>query len=85
MSAANVIGEPMPISKRTAKERLLDGLNRLLERRGKIVFPREELYEWQLNPIREATHNPTVLSEEARRYLRPDNPILVDLERRYAV
>jgi hypothetical protein len=55
-----------------------------LARRGKVILPRERLYEWQLNPILEPVYNPTGLSDDARRYLTPDNPKLVDLKKRYA-
>jgi hypothetical protein len=63
---------------------VLGGLNSLLARWGKVIFPREWLYEWQINPIRGPAYNPTGLPDDAREYLVPDNPRLVDLKRRYA-
>jgi len=64
--------------------RVIDGLNVLLERKGKVIIPRDRLYDWRLNPITEAVYNPIGLSEDAKKYLVPDNPKLLDLKRRYA-
>jgi hypothetical protein len=49
-----------------------------------VIVPRESLYEWQLKPVLEPVFNPSSLSDDAQRYLVPDNPKLVDLKRRYA-
>jgi hypothetical protein len=60
-------------------------INAYLARRDEVIVPRERLYEWQLNPpILEPAHNPSRLSEDARKYLAPDNPRLGDLKARYA-
>jgi hypothetical protein len=66
------------------RARVIDGLNVLLERKGKVIIPRDRLYEWQLNRITEPVYNPIGLSEDAKKYLVPDNPKLLDLKRRYA-
>jgi hypothetical protein len=63
---------------------VIETLNSLLARWGKVIIPYERLYEWQINPILGPTYNPKGLPEEARKYLVPDNPKLIDLKRRYA-
>jgi hypothetical protein len=63
---------------------VIAGLNLLLARWGKVIFPRERLYEWQINPMLGAAYSPINLPDDAREYLVPDNPRLVDLKRRYA-
>lgn len=63
---------------------MIGGLNSLLARWGKAIIPREQLYEWQINPIIGPSYNPTSLPDDAREYLVPGNPQLVDLKRRYA-
>jgi hypothetical protein len=60
------------------------GLDMLLGLRGKVLMSREQLYDWQLHPLTGATHNPVRLSEDAKEYLVPNNPKLLDLKRRYA-
>jgi hypothetical protein len=60
------------------------GLNSFLARWGKVIIPRERLYEWQTNPILGPAFNPTGLPDDARKYLVPHNPRLLDLKRRYA-
>ena len=60
-------------------------LNTRLQRQGKIIVPLGSLYEWQLNPHSGgATFKPIGLPDEAREYLTPNNPKLLDLKRRYA-
>jgi SAM-dependent methyltransferase len=63
---------------------VIGGLNSLLARWGKVIIPREQLYEWQINPITGPSYNPIGLPANVREYLVPDNPRLVDLKRRYA-
>jgi hypothetical protein len=63
---------------------LADGLNLMLKSRGKVVVRQDWLYDWQLRPVERPVYNATTLPDEARRYLVPDNPRLVDLTRRYA-
>ena len=62
-----------------------DHLNRLLRQQGKAIVPLRSLYEWQLNaPPRGPVFKPVALSDDAREYLTPNNPRLLDLKRRYA-
>jgi hypothetical protein len=64
--------------------RLIDGLNGLLKPHGKIIVPSEWLYDWQLHPAEEPVYAANALPEDARKYLTPENPRLVELKRRYA-
>jgi SAM-dependent methyltransferase len=67
------------------KARGIDCLNMLLRRRGKMVLPLASLYEWQLNPNPGGpSFNSIALPDDAREYLTPNNPKLLDLKRRYA-
>jgi hypothetical protein len=59
------------------------GLNYLLKRRGQRIMYAYDLYEWQLNPVTKPVFNPIVLPAGTRDYLKPDNPRLLDLQRRY--
>jgi hypothetical protein len=72
------------LKRRRADPRAIGGLNSLLAWWGKVIVPRARLYEWQVNPILGAVHNPTDLPTDAQEYLVPDNPRLLDLKRRYA-
>ena len=52
---------------------------------GKMIVPLESLYEWQLNPHQGGpAFKPVALPDDAREYLTPNNPKLLDLKRRYA-
>jgi len=62
---------------------MIGGLNSLLAHWGKAIISREQLYEWQINPIIGPSYNPTSVPDAAREYLVPDNPRLMDLKRRY--
>jgi hypothetical protein len=63
---------------------LHDGLNDLLKRRGKQIILSEELYEWQRETVSSPVYKRAGLPSEARLYLKPDNPKLLELKRRYA-
>jgi hypothetical protein len=65
------------------KSKASESLNVLLRPWGRVSVPRELLYEWQLDPILQPVYNPTDLPKAAREYLVPDNPMLIDLKRRY--
>ena len=65
-------------------EQLLRVLNASLRRRGKIIIPLEQLYDWHSNPEAIRADNSKTVSAEARNYLKPDNPRLIDLQKRYA-
>src|SRR5262249_44034867 len=68
-----------------AKGLEVDRLNMLLRQQGKMILPLESLYEWQLNPhLGGPVFKPKVLPNDAREYLTPNNPKLLDLKRRYA-
>lgn len=55
-----------------------------LARRGKMIVPLENLYEWQKKPVLGSIYNPVPIPDEIRKYLSADNPKLLDLRRRYA-
>jgi len=64
--------------------RLHDGLNELLRRRGKEIIQSDRLYEWQRDVVSTPSYRCVELPLEASRYLRSDNPKLLDLQRRYS-
>lgn len=55
----------------------------LAERFGLAINRTGNLYPWQVRPVLAGSHTAQV-PDEARAYLRLDNPHLLDLERRYA-
>jgi hypothetical protein len=57
---------------------------RLLDQRGYAVIPKNLAYDWQLSPILAPSHAASDLTLEQTRYLQPDNPMLRDLQQRYA-
>ena len=59
------------------------GVNSLLAWWGKAIIPRERLYDWQINPVRDPVCKPTSIPEEARNYLLMDHPKLIELKQRY--
>jgi hypothetical protein len=63
---------------------MIDALNLFLARRGKVIVLRERLYDWQTNSPLGPVYNPVTIPDEARDYLVPSNPRLIDLKRRYA-
>jgi len=68
-----------------AVELEVDHLNMLLRQQGKMIVPLGSLYEWQVHPRPVApAFNPIALPDDAREYLAPNNPKLLDLKRRYA-
>jgi hypothetical protein len=54
------------------------------DHRGLVLIPKALAYPWQIAPVTEPTHGDSPLSAAASDYLRPDNPRLLELERRYA-
>jgi len=66
--------------KRWVKHRL----NSLAHLLGQELVARKAVYEWQRDLPEGPIWNRCQLAEEALNYLRPDNPRLVDLTRRYA-
>ena len=65
------------------KEWIRIRLNNVLRRYGAEIVPTERLYEWQSVGVNEPRWNNCPLPGDAVRYLKPDNPKLVDLRRRY--
>jgi hypothetical protein len=63
---------------------LHDSVNEILRRRGKEIIESHKLYEWQRDIASIPSYKRVELPEEAIRYLRPDNPRLLDLQRRYS-
>jgi hypothetical protein len=61
-----------------------NGLNKMLLRFDAQIMHRSALYDWQRNPVEKGAYNSVELPVDARAYLRPDNPRLVELQRRYA-
>ena len=67
------------------KRWLGDCLNLALRRYGKEIVQTESLYEWQRHvSVDQSSWNDCPLTDEAKHYLRPDNPKLVELSRRYS-
>jgi hypothetical protein len=63
----------------------LDRLNQVLKRRSFEIVPTEVLYEWQrARVIQPCWHNGPLPGDSAT-YLRPDNPQLLDIRRRYGL
>src|ERR1700692_4769233 len=58
-------------------------LNYVLSRYGDEIVPTEILYEWQRIRVDKPGINNRTLSDVAARYLKPDNPKLVELQQRY--
>jgi SAM-dependent methyltransferase len=58
-------------------------LNRVLRRSGSEIVPTEILYEWQRVPADKPCWNKCTLPGDAAQYLKPDNPELIKLQRRY--
>jgi hypothetical protein len=58
--------------------------NDLLDSYGFTIVPTDILYEWQRIVVDKSCRQNTLLSDEALDYLKPDNPRLVDLQRRYS-
>jgi len=58
-------------------------LNKVLRQCGAEIVPRDILYEWQRIPIDKPCWTENQLPTEARCYLKPDNPRLIDLKQRY--
>jgi hypothetical protein len=65
------------------KQRTIDRLESLLQKRGKVILPREQVYEWQINKTVAPVYNQDRLPDEAREYLVPNNPRLAELKNRY--
>jgi len=65
------------------KRLIRDHVTEFLRRRGSEIVHRDDLYEWQRNPVTQPSYNPVELPADARDYLKPNNPFLVDLQRRY--
>jgi hypothetical protein len=59
------------------------GLNNGLRRYGAEIVPTEILYEWQHGRVDKPCWNDCPLPGDAERYLRPDNPKLIELQQRY--
>jgi hypothetical protein len=49
-----------------------------------MIIPRDRLYDWQANPVPGPVYNPPDLPGDAREYLSPNNPRLLELQHRYA-
>jgi hypothetical protein len=58
-------------------------LNESLRRRGFEIVPSARLYDWQHESVDQPAFNATLLPAGAADYLRPDNPKLLDLQKRY--
>jgi hypothetical protein len=58
-------------------------LNHVLGRYGAEIVPSNILYEWQRVPVKMPGFNTCTLPEDAARYLKPDNPRLIELQQRY--
>jgi hypothetical protein len=59
------------------------GVTDVLKRRGSEIVPTAVLYEWQRTRVTKPCWADCTLSEDAVRYLKPDNPKLSDLQQRY--
>ena len=59
-------------------------LNRGLKRYGQEIVLTEDLYEWQRVRADKPCWNDSPLPAEAAQYLRPDNPKLIELSKRYS-
>ena len=57
--------------------------NQVLRRYNAQIVPANILHEWQRAPVTRPSFNEWALPDDAARYLRPDNPKLVELQRRY--
>lgn len=66
------------------KSLIRNRLNEFLRRRGSEIVYSHERYEWQRNPVTRPSYNPVELPADAQEYLKPTNPLLVDLQRRYS-
>lgn len=58
-------------------------LNRVLRRYGHEVVWSELLYDWQRTPVYDHCWNNCQLPNDALKYLKPDNPKLINLQQRY--
>jgi hypothetical protein len=70
----------------TVRRRAGSHLNSFLKRYGFELIPSGVVYDWQRlsSPLSDApSHQNSVLPEGAREYLRPDNPRLTELQKRY--
>lgn len=67
-----------------AMRTLFRSLNQVARSRlGLSLIRNAALYPWQIDPADDGSHVKSPLPEEARSYLRADNPRLIDLQRRY--
>jgi hypothetical protein len=66
------------------KRTLKTCLNHVLRRYGSEVVPANILYEWQRGPVNMMPRfNKSTLPDDAIRYLKPNNPKLIELQQRY--
>jgi hypothetical protein len=65
------------------KGRIRRRSNDLLKRYGFEIVPTESLYEWQRNAVHGPSWHNCSLPDEALDYLKPANPRLTELQRRY--
>lgn len=56
---------------------------RLIDHRGYAIIPKHLAYDWQTAPALAPSHSGANLTDDQMRYLRPDNPVLLDLQARY--
>ena len=66
---------------RSAKARVKAIATQLLNRRGYSIIPSNLAYPWQLAPNLAPSHASVDLTEEQLRYLSPDNPLLLELQK----
>jgi hypothetical protein len=65
------------------KKSIAAGLNQVLRMYNAQIVPANILHEWQRAPVTRPCFNERGLPDDAARYLKPDNPKLVELQRRY--
>ena len=58
-------------------------LNHVLNRYGFEIVQTDSLYEWQRNFVNKPSWHDSILPDDAARYLRADNPKLIELQQRY--
>jgi hypothetical protein len=75
--------QPVIEGRARLKGALLRSLNNFLRSRGIELIRSELVCEWQRSPLPELRYDPTDLPDEARCYLRPNNPKLLELQKRY--
>lgn len=66
------------------KSRVRDAMNSLVQRYGYTLVQSRLLYEWQRNPQIAASYRQSPLPQDAKAYLQKTNPMLRDLQARYA-